>query len=356
VQDYEHFERKVRILVRAVEQLQEWPATQGAAFQTIQKIVSDELLKRDYLEVTVRALGELGESAAARLLNIVEHCSQSFYYSTSVLSAIALPVAVCWRSPIERSYQLKRVNRSALKNLSLALSQRKGVHRVILDARPFSHAEAFMASARDLREYLWHLSAGTQVAWEHPAPTAVRSQADPMWQMFYLLGTEISDPTAARSLQGSELASHLQNGQSDFMNMVRNALHDPGDIQIYCHGVWYLHEALRHGQKALRRHHLQALFESVQRSVPNGGAIHANYSIAALSNEVEFIVRSNWLNLHAKWPLFQGEALNDFVEEVQSIARKIKNSSSGVDVEFMDWEDYVHQYHWRMSHWSRSKK
>ncbi len=356
MQDYEHFERKVRILIRAVEQLQEWPATQGEAFQTIQKIVSDELLERNYLEVTVRALGELNDSAAARLLNIVEHCSQSFYYSTSVLNAIALPVAVCWRSPLERSYQLKRVNRTALNNLSQALSQRKGVHRVILDARPFSHAEAFMASASDLREYLWHLSAGTQVAWEHPAPTVVRSNADPMWQIFYLLGTEISDPAAERSLSGCELGNHLQNGQSDFMNLVRAALHDPGDIQIYCHGVWYLHDALRHGQKALRRHRLQALLESMQLSVSNGGAIHANYSVAALSNRVEYIVRRDWLNLHGKWPLFQGEGLTDFVEEMKSIKRKIKSNSSEIYVEFMDWEDYVREYYWQMPHWSRSNK
>jgi hypothetical protein len=45
--------------------------------QSVRKLVSQDLLQSDHPEVTARALGELDDSGATRLLQIVEHCSQT---------------------------------------------------------------------------------------------------------------------------------------------------------------------------------------------------------------------------------------------------------------------------------------
>ena len=93
------FERNVRRMVASVQRIEQgqWGNSE-AAFQAARKLVSQDLLQSDHPEVTARALGELDDSGATQLLQIVEHCSQTFYYGSSVLSVIAIPVGVYWRS------------------------------------------------------------------------------------------------------------------------------------------------------------------------------------------------------------------------------------------------------------------
>jgi hypothetical protein len=342
VNQQDDFERNVRRLVAEVRRLEQGHGgTSETALQSVRKLVSQDLLQSDHPEVTARALGELDNSGATRLLKIVEHCSQTFYYSSSVLSVIALPVGVCWRSPLERHYELKRVNRTALNALEQTLSQRDGIRRVVFDTRPFAFASTSVTSIRDLREYLWHLNAGNQVATEQPTPHVVFSQADPGWQMFYLLGLEMSDPSARRFFTGHELDHQLPLGKSEFMDSVAAALQDPRQLISHCHGVWYLHEALRQGQKALRRHRLSELLGALLRSVAGESYIHFTYSMPMLSHRIELVASKSWLHLHGRWSLFQEETINDFVQELKNATKVIFGNDSDPDINFMEWPEFA---------------
>jgi len=340
MKDYSDTERKASWLVSKIGQLRHGPNLSSPQYASIHKVVSDELMGSDHLDVVTRALGELDEEGATRLLKTIEHCSETFYYSSSVLSVIALPMAVWWRSPKDHGYRLSRVNRDAINELGQVLAGREGIRRVVFDTRPFSFAQVFSASARNFREYLWHLNAGTQVAWGHPAPLAVHSQADPMWQMVYFLGLEVSDPVAPRTLMGKELSANLPGGQSSFMNLVCSALVDLNHFHSYCPGVWYLHDALRQGEKALRRQRLHALMASVHGALPKNLPIHVIYSTAIPSVTVDLIVSKGWLHIAGTWKPFPGEGLSDFVQEMISVAAKIRNADFDLDFKLLEWSEF----------------
>jgi len=340
MKDYYDKERKANWLISEIGQLRHCTNPSSPQYASIRSVISAELLGNEHLEIATRALGDLDEEGAIRLLKIIEHCSETFYYSSSVLSAIALPMAVLWRSPKEHGYRLTRVNRDAINGLGHALAQRDGIRRVVFDTRPFSNAEVFSTSARDLREYLWHLNASTQVAWDHPASLAVHSQADPMWQMVYFLGLEVSDPAAPRTLMGNELSVNLRGGQSSFMNLVRSALVDSNHFHSYCPGVWYLHDGLRQGEKTLRRRRLLALMEAVHGANPNNSPIQVIYSTGPLSQTMDLIASKGWLHIAGAWKPFPEEGLNDFVQELILVAEKISNADIELKFKLLEWSEF----------------
>jgi hypothetical protein len=340
MKERDDFDRKVNKMVSDVQFVEKWPAASAAKLKNIRQVVSEELLERDHMEVTARALGALEEPEASRLLKIVEDCSQTFSYSSCALTAMAMPVAIQWRSPLNHSYRLKRVSRTALDAMAHALSQFPGIRRVVFDARPFVIPDIVATSARNLREYLWHLNAGTQEAWGDPAPTIVYSRADPAWQMVCFLGLEIADPNVTPGMSGAGTASEIASGQCEFMGLVRTALSDPACLQFHCHGVWPLHEALRQAQKALRRHRLQEVMQSLRTSATQVCALRVIYSQPALSQQVHWVVSRAQLHLHGQWPLFQGEFLSDFVQELIRTVSELSGDNAILEFEFVKWGEF----------------
>ena len=192
-------DHQVDQLIADVTRLNQVGGSDAAALLRIRAVVSRELLECDDMDLTTAALGRLeSESAAKRLLSIVNYCSEHFVVGAQVLSIVALPVSVRLQSLNQQQMSLRMGERGALKDLAQKMVDAVGARRVIFDTRMYQGPALFQMKPRDMRAFLMQLVDGTLYPLGGPPEFSVYSEVNGPWRLVYFLGVEVMDKPGGR--------------------------------------------------------------------------------------------------------------------------------------------------------------
>jgi len=283
------------------------------ALEAVRKIVSDELLGSQGLEVTAQVLGYLNANEARRLNDIVNYCSTNFNNNQKLLNAIAVPMSMFWKSRINRTYTIYGGNQDDLDTFALNIKNEINADEIKLENKLYTIDELIRTSPANLLERLQSIINGSQNYTNHPIPSSIRSRIDLTCQMRYFLGVEIQHPDERRILDSEETQRSLQKWlylAEEAVAKKRSLLIEgTPDRTATCHGIFYLERATKIGEKVIRGQRLKSLIENV---ASNEYRIEIFHSFNPLFNHVDLLVSSEWLTLKYRWLLFADESTADF--------------------------------------------
>ncbi len=284
----------------------------------VRNFVSVELIGRGTPEVTARDLGELDDRQADRLHAMVNHCSQTFYRTDGIWSALAIPVAVNWHRQLHRVYIARRGSKEYLDALAAGIRQSLGAQRVLLDTHIYSAMELYLASARSLHDHLQHLIIGASRTAAPLNPMVLRSASEPPWRIVYFLGVEVIDVKAKRRLNEpgvqDALQSYLQLGVEALTSPTSSMFADGAHGHTVCHSPLYLYDAIRFGEKAWRGYRLRQMLEEISEGEH---CVTLYFAVVPLSNAVDILLSGVWLAFGMRWVLYPDETMDGFLQEVE---------------------------------------
>jgi hypothetical protein len=335
------FERQVRTLVAFVQRLEITNGSDEDASNFIREFVSSEILNDGDLEVTTRAIGELGESESRRLIDLVVHCSSNFYKNGTVMSAIAVPIALLWKSRQDRTYILNRGGHEYLSLFAKKVQEQTGAQSVILDSHLYTADELLKTPASALLVRLKSLCAGFYKPIGHPYSSSIKSQIDGVWAMRYFLGVEVQKDDVKQKLNNSsiqnELNKYLHFGESAVV--VKDvAKPDLGADRIaVCHGILYLNKAMQLGEKAIRKYQLKSHIESV---AVGAHQVEVKFFLNRVSNIIELLICADWLTLKYQWRIFSDENIDDFNRDLMWSAQTSFEKCDDFSIEEIDFKEF----------------
>ena len=205
------FDHQVATLVHLVQRLYHAAGADSELATRLRKSVAFELLGRGTADVIARTMGELGDAEADLLNDTVNHCSQVFYRTDAIWSAIAVPVALRWNIQLQCAYSTSRGDDDFLKELADGIRQCTGAQAVILDRYIYSANALYGASAHQLHDYLQQLVIGAPRMSMPMKPMELRSANEAPWRMVYFLGVEVIDLKGRRRLHEAGVQDALRS-------------------------------------------------------------------------------------------------------------------------------------------------
>ena len=319
------FDHQVTTLVHMVQRLHSAGAADKELETKVRYFVAFELIGRGTPDVIARALGELGDAEADLLNDVVNHCSQVFYRTDAVWSAIAIPVAVNWHMQDHCNYRTSYGEQKFLDALGSGIRQCGGAKEVILDTHIYSAMELYAAPARVLHDHLQQLVISAPRLTAPLKSMALRSTNEPPWRMAYFLGVEVGDLQSKRRLHEPGVQEALQ----DYLHLGVDALTKPNTLMqksalfargvcgnTVCHSPLYLQEAIRFGQKALRGYRLRQMLEEIAKEEAR---VTLYYTFNALQYSLDLLLSGNWLAFEMRWMLFREEAMDEFLQDLDVV-------------------------------------
>jgi hypothetical protein len=338
---YDIFEHQAQSLVGLVRRCEGFNGASPQLEELLKHFVATELLGRGNLDVIARALGELDEAQARRLNDMVNHCSQTFYHSTEIWSAIAVPIAVQWNRAKDAAFALRRADADCVNALAAVIRQCTGAQKVTLDRHLYSAHALFMASAHQMHDHLRQvITKGQRLA---PAikPLEVRSSNEAPWRMVYFLGAEIIDLQSKRRLNEAGVQDAMQcflHLGEDALTSRDSAMFKRGVVgKTICHPPMYLHDAIQHGEQAMRGYRLRHMIDEISKEEKS---IQLFYALDAFSQTYEILLVVKWLAFELRWKLFAGERFEAFVDEIKT---QLKASSPSLQCKWIavDLEEFL---------------
>ena len=334
-------EREANILANQVRRLHATKCADKDLEKRVRSFVANELLEKGELAVTAWTMGLISEKEGGLLNEIVSHCSTTFYQNGKILSAIAVPVALLWKSRQDRIYCLNRGERARLESLATKAQKRVGAQQVVIGPHIYLGSEIFGTSARDLRYRLNGLMSGSKL-YGRPTPSPLRSRIDNQWEMRYFLGVEVLNDSSNPKLDDSEvqrtLLQWLSLGEDAVLPHDSSKSIGPHDRTAKCLGINYLNNAIKTGEKAIRILRLGLLVEYVSESAH---MVEITYCRAEISNHMEVMIAGDWFTLEYRWRIFCGESFDDFYRDVCLASRKVNDSCEEVIISALNYSEYL---------------
>ena len=304
------FDHQVTTLVNLIQRLYKAAGADSELATRVRKFVAFELLGRGTADVIARALGELGDAEADLLNDTVNHCSQVFYRTDSIWSAIAVPVALRWNIQLQCAYSSSRGDEDFLKELAA----------VILDKNIYSANALYGASAHQLHDHLQQLVIGAPRLAMPMKPMELRSANEAPWRMVYFLGLEVIDLNGRHRLHEpgvqDAMRSYLHLG-ADALTRQNCAMFKRGVRgETTCHSPLYMQEAIRYGQKALRGYRLRQMLEELAKEEAR---VTLYYTFNALQYSLDLLLSGKWLAFEMRWKLFREEAMDAFLQDFETV-------------------------------------
>ena len=314
------FDHQVTTLVHLVQRLHKAVGTDSELATRVRKFVAFELIGRGTADVIARAMGELGDAEADLLNDTVNHCSQVFYRTDAIWSAIAVPVALRWNIQLQCAYSTSRGDEDFLKELADGIRQCTGAQAVILDKNIYSANALYGASAHQLHDHLQQLVVGAPRLAMPMKPMELRSANEAPWRMVYFLGVEVIDLKGIRRLHEpgvqDAMRSYLHLG-ADALTRQNCAMFKRGVRgETMCHSPMYMQDAIRYGQKALRGYRLRQMLEEMAR---DEARVTLYYSFNALQYSLDLLLSGKWLAFEMRWKLFREEAMDAFLQDFETV-------------------------------------
>lgn len=314
------FDHQVTTLVHLVQRLYKAAGADSELTKRVRNFIAFELLGKGTTDVIARALGELGDAEADLLNNTVNHCSQVFYRTDAIWSAIAVPVALRWNIQLQCAYKTSGGDKDILKELADGIRQCTGAQAVILDKNIYSANTLYGASAHQLHDHLQQLVIGAPRLALPLRPMALRSVNEAPWRMAYFLGAEVIDLKGRRRLHEAgvqdALRSYLHLG-ADALTRQNSAMFKRGVRgETVCHSPLYMQEAIRYGQKALRGYRLRQMLEEVAKEESR---VTLHYTFNALQYSLDLLLSGKWLAFEMRWKLFREEAMDAFFQDFETV-------------------------------------
>ena len=314
------FDHQVTTLVNLVQRLHKAAGADRDLATRLRKFVSFELIGRGTADVIARALGELGDAEADLLNDTVNHCSQVFYRTDVIWSAIAVPDALRWNIQLQCAYKTSGGDKVFLKELADGIRQCTGAQAVILDKNIYSANALYGASAHQLHDHLQQLVIGVPRLALPLRPMALRSVNEAPWRMVYFLGVEVIDLKGIRRLHEpgvqDAMRSYLHLG-ADALTRQNCAMFKRGVRgETMCHSPMYMQDAIRYGQKALRGYRLRQMLEEMAKEEAR---VTLYYSFNALQYSLDLLLSGKWLAFEMRWKLFREEAMDAFLQDFETV-------------------------------------
>jgi len=314
------FDHQVTTLVHLVQRLYHAAGADCELATRLRKFVSFELIGRGTADVIARALGELGDAEADLLNDTVNHCSQVFYRTDAIWSAIAVPVALRWNIQLQCAYRTSRGDGDFLKELADGIRQCTGAQAVILDKNIYSANALYGASAHQLHDHLQQLVIGAPRLAMPMKPMELRSANEAPWRMVYFLGVKVIDLKGRRRLHEpgvqDAMRSYLHLG-ADALTRQNSAMFKRGvSGETVCHSPLYIQEAIRYGQKSLRGYRLRQILEELAKEQAR---VTLYYTFNALQYSLDLLLSGKWLAFEMRWKLFREEAMDAFLRDFETV-------------------------------------
>jgi hypothetical protein len=314
------FDHQVTTLVHLVQRLHKAAGADSELATRVRKFVAFELLGRGTADVIARAMGELGDAEADLLNDTVNHCSQVFYRTDVIWSAIAVPVALRWNIQLQCAYKTSGGDKVFLKELADGIRQCTGAQAVILDKNIYSANALYGASAHQLHDHLQQLVIGAPRLAMPMISMELRSANEAPWRMVYFLGVEVIDLKGKRRLHEpgvqDAMRSYLHLG-ADALTRQNCAMFKRGVRgETMCHSPMYMQDAIRYGQKALRGYRLRQMLEEMAKEEAR---VTLYYSFNALQYSLDLLLSGKWLAFEMRWKLFREEAMDAFLQDFEKV-------------------------------------
>jgi len=339
-------DHQIAAMVSDVNNLDNSGGSDTAALVRIRTIVSHELLKCDYLEITTGALGALeNDSAAQRLLAIVNYCSEHFPVEDRILSAVVLPVSVKLRTLDKKQMSINTGERGALRDLAATMVESLGARKVTFDTRLYSGAAIHQMKARDLRAFLRQLE--NEIFYPKGGPRGMNLHAnsdDATWQLAYFLGVEVIDSRKFPSLNDGP----VQLQSSGWCDHISAAIEYSDEVlfdedvqaQAVSHGVFYLGRGLEAGDKGLRSLRMKEMLVALGT---DGNGLQIFCTQVEKARQVRTLMVCRLLTLEHKWNLLRAETLAEFRRDLEQLAQAVLPEFDALCIVLLDEEEYSTQ-------------
>ena len=339
-------DHQIAAMVADVNSLDNSGGSDAVALVRIRTTVSHELLNCEYMEITTRALGALeNDSAAQRLLAIVNYCSEHFPVEGRVLSAVVLPVAIQLRALDNKQMSIDNGERGALRDLAVAMVQSVGARKVSFDTRLYAGASIHQMKSRDLREFLLQLENGILYPKGGPRGMKLHAISDvATWQLAYFLGVEVIDSGKFPSL--NDWPVQLQS--SGWCDHISAAIEYSDEIlfdedvqaQAVSHGVFYLGRGLEAGEKGLRSLRIKEMLAALGT---DGIGLQIYCTQVENAHQIRTLMVCHLLTLEHKWNLLREETLAEFQRELEQLAQTVLPEFDALCIVLLDEEEYSAQ-------------
>jgi hypothetical protein len=336
------FERQVRSLAEKVRRLHAANGADNDLYLSIRNQVAGELTNHGQLAVVSAALGALctEEAACRRLTDIVVQCSEHFYEPNRVLSAIVAPVAFRLGAPFGVPVTLTEGDAENLKTLGDMIKVATGSRAVLFDNRLYDK-HLFYSRAQRVYQHLGKLADGVKQPDEGLNPCVVRSTAEPNWQMYYLVGVQVSDRNAP-------LVFNEESAQRRIANMTYNAVwaltqcksvfsNKQIEADGRSHGIWYRNRGVLEGEQAIRGHRLHSLLANFDQGATG---VKFYYVHEEIEFQVRLMITSHIMTVEHRWKLMGAEPLDGFRTALDYAIRMTIADGDVVVVRQVDQYDY----------------
>jgi hypothetical protein len=336
-------DHQIATMVSDVNNLDNSGGSDSAALVRIRTTVSHELLNCEYMEITTRVLGDLeNDSAAQRLLAIVNYCSEHFPVEGHILSAVVLPVSIQLRALDKKQMSINTGERGALRDLAATMVETVGARKVTFDTRLYSGAAIYQMKSRDLRAFLQQLDNG--IFYPKGGPRAMDLHAtsdDASWRLAFFLGVEVIDSGKFPSLndwpvqlQSSGWCDHI----SAAIEYADEVLFDEDvQAQAVSHGVFYLGRGLEAGDKGLRSLRMKGMLAALGT---DGIGLQIFCTQVENAHQVRTLMVFHLLTLEYKWNLLREETLAEFQRELEQLAQAVLPEFDALCIVMLDEEEY----------------
>ncbi len=336
-------DHQIAAMVADVNSLDNSGGSDAAALVRIRTTVSHELLNCEYMEITTRVLGAIeNDSAAQRLLAIVNYCSEHFPVEGHILSAVVLPVSVKLRALDKNQMSINTGERGALRDLAASMVETVGARKVTFDTRLYSGAAIHQMKSRDLRAFLQQLDNGIFYPKDGPRPMDLHATSDDAsWRLAYFLGVEVIDSGKSPSLndwpvqlQSSGWCDHI----SAAIEYSDEVLFDEDvQAQVVSHGAFYIGHGLEAGDKGIRSIRIKEMLAALGT---DGVQVQILCTQIENSSQVRTLMICPLLKLEHKWNLLRDETLAEFRRELEQLALAALSDFDPLCIVLMDDEEY----------------
>ena len=343
-------EHQISTLMDHVMRLDKSHGGDSVALGRIRSIVANELLNKDLMDVTITALGRLEqESAARRLLDIVDYCHSHFYFEDRVLSAILVPVSVRLTALDREICAISKGDRDSLRDLAIAMTESTGATKIFFDTRFYEGRAIHLMPSRKLRDYLLQLEQGVFYPANGPQETSIFSEVDGKYRLVYFLGVEVTDLNKTRRLDDwpNQTASRswydYPSCAVECADEILFNAHVQAEAQS--HGMHYFTRGLQQGE---RGHRSMRIAESLSMLGSQGKGVHLYCTRTLDEIQARTLAVGPQLSLELRWDLLQGESLWSFQQDLIRIAAEPLPDLDPASVIALEPDEYlaIARKHW----------
>lgn len=336
------FNKQVEALVQDVLLLERSQGNDQQVYKRVRKQVSGELIHQGQLEITAAAIGALEDEAAISLLqSIVSHCSEHFYLSDRVLSAIALPVTFQMQSPPSCPLELQVGDASHLETLATVSRNLTQSRLMVFDNRLYSGQALFYSNAAKVYRHLCQLEVGVCHPEEGIKTNTASSNTDDCRQMLYFLGVQVTDLTHPRdldSLESQRILGNWTHRAEWALTQCDPVLFAKGTRALaQCHGFHYLGRAVAEGEEIRRGLLLQSALANFDAG---DHGVRLLYAHEFIHFQVKLLVISQAMVIEHCWKLMGSESIEGFRSQLDMAIALVLHRRDVQEVRQVELYDY----------------